>query len=454
MKNQVDRGQPTRPVDRWPRKALQPTISAMRILIHGINYAPELTGIGKYTGEMAEKLASEGHDVTVITAPPYYPEWKVHSAYKKKGWYVEHSNGVKIYRVPLYVPAKVSSIKRIVHEFSFLSASVPVWFGFLFKKKFDVVLSIAPPFHLGVLPLLYGKIRRSPVISHIQDLQIDAAQKLGMIRNNRLLKLMFSLERFILKHSANVTTISNGMMRNILKKGIENDKTAVVPNWVDTEHIKPTPVQDSLRHKFNIPLNHKVVMYSGNLGEKQGLEVIIEVAEMLKLRSDVHFLIVGTGGMKDALVRMAEEKELQNIHFHPLQPYEQLNALLATADAHLVLQRASAADLVMPSKLGGILAAGGCAIVTASPGTYLHDIVDTHQMGIIAKPESANALLKAIEESIDGEGVDVYKTNARFFAERNLAKGHILGHLESHLEWMAVRDDKKVRVPRYTISHA
>lgn len=425
----------------------------MRILIQGINYAPELTGIGKYTGEMAEKLAEEGHDVTVITAPPYYPEWKVHASYKKKGWYVEHSKGVRIYRVPLYVPSKVSSLKRIIHEFSFLSATVPIWFSFLFKKKYDIIFSIAPPFHLSFMPLVYGKLRSAPVISHIQDLQIDAAKELGMIKNKKFLNLMFSLERFILRHSANVTTISNGMMRNIRRKGIADEKTTVLPNWVDTDFISPLPVEASLRNKFNIPLTDKVVMYSGNLGEKQGLEIIMDVAENFRKRTDLHFLIVGSGGMKDELQKLAADKALSNIHFHPLQPYEELNALLASADVHLVLQKKSAADLVMPSKLSGILAAGGCAVVTASPGTYLCDIVEANQIGVVVEPESVSALTSAINDSLDGAHVAACRRNARLFAEQNLAKEQILMRLESHLEWMAARDER-VPVPQLTISHA
>src|SRR5690606_16979965 len=193
----------------------------MRILIHGINYTPELTGIGKYTGEMAEWLAQQGHDVHVLTALPYYPEWSVHESYRGKKWHTETLNKVNVHRAPLYVPKDVSSAKRIIHEFSFLLSTMPFWIKWIFtKKKFDVVFCIAPPFHLAFFPWIYKNLRGNVWITHIQDLQVDAAKDLGMIRNRTLLKAMFGLERFFLKKGSRVSTISKGMREKILLKGL------------------------------------------------------------------------------------------------------------------------------------------------------------------------------------------------------------------------------------------
>src|SRR6476620_12650937 len=159
----------------------------MKILICGINYAPELTGIGKYTGEMANWLAANGHTVEIITAMPYYPQWEISKNYKKKWWHKENIDGVKVYRCPLYVPKKISAGKRIIHEFSFVLSTLPIWIKKLFSKKYDVVVSVSPPFHLGALPVLYSKLRRTKMVTHIQDLQVDVAKELKMINNKRLL---------------------------------------------------------------------------------------------------------------------------------------------------------------------------------------------------------------------------------------------------------------------------
>jgi colanic acid biosynthesis glycosyl transferase WcaI len=404
----------------------------MRILIFGINYSPELTGIGKYTGEMGSWLAMNGHDVHVVTAVPYYPEWEVHEEYKGKYWIKENIDGATVHRIPLYVPKDVTSLKRIIHEFSFVLGIIPVWFKFLFKRKFDVVFCAAPPFHLGILPLLYSKIKGVPMITHIQDLQVDAAKELGMIKNKAFLNLMFSIERFILKKSKKVSTISLGMQLKIHAKGISSEKQLLFPNWVDENNIMPLPKEQSLRGEFGLKDSDKVILYSGNLGEKQGLEVIIDVAEKYRSRKDVYFIIVGSGGGKEKLEQSTKDAGLNQVLFFPLQPYNKLSALLATADVHLVLQKKSAADLVMPSKLTGILAAGGCAIVTAEPGTSLHVIISQYNMGLLIEPESVQSLRDGIEFAIDND-LDVYKINARKYAEAYLSKENILRDFEQQL---------------------
>ncbi|MDE1190776.1 MAG: WcaI family glycosyltransferase [Arachidicoccus sp.] len=407
----------------------------MRILIYGINYAPELTGIGKYTGEMAEWLAKKGHEVHVITAMPYYPEWKVHEKYKGKKWFTEVLNDVHVHRCPMYVPAEVNSKKRIIHEFSFVLSTSVYWMKFLFGKKFDIVFCIAPPFHLGYNPVFYKFFRRSRLIYHIQDLQVDAAKDLGMINNRAFLNLMFGMEKWLMKKSTKVSSISNGMIKKIKAKGIPDSKIIFFPNWVDDAVVYPLSKEDSLRRELNIDMETKVILYSGNLGEKQGLEIIIEAAKEYLNNKDILFLICGSGGGKEKLMQLANDAGLQNIRFLPLQPYEKLSALLAVADIHLVLQKKSAADLVMPSKLTGILAAGGYALVAAEKGTSLYEVIDTYQAGAIIEPESVYSLKEGIAQAVGNpQNFLQVKKNAREYAEKFLAKEHILHNFGQELE--------------------
>jgi len=404
----------------------------MRIAIYGINYAPELTGIGKYTGEMASWLGRQGHDVHVITAMPYYPEWQVHKKYRKRWWFTEKMDGVTVYRCPLYVPKKITPSKRIVHEFSFLLSVLPFWFRSFFRKKYDLVVCVTPPFHLGILPLIYSKIRGVALISHVQDLQVDAAKNLVMIKNSRLLNLMFGAERFILKRSTAVSTISQGMLRKIKEKNVPGGRTILFPNWVDANFIRPLPKEQSLRSEFGIPYEDKVILYSGNLGEKQGLNIILDVADHFLNKKNVHFLIVGSGGNKHMLEKQVAEKKLTNMKFFPLAEYEKLPSLLAVADLHLVLQKKSASDLVMPSKLTGILAAGGCPVVTADPDTTLYDVIDRNNMGILVKPECPDSLIKELDRALNTDLTDL-RTNAREFAIRHLSRHFVMQKFEEEM---------------------
>jgi len=404
----------------------------MRILIFGINYSPELTGIGKYTGEMGTWLVARGHDVAVVTAKPYYPEWEIHPVYRRGGWMKEQWDGATVYRVPLYVPKEVTAKKRVLHELSFLGGVLPPWFALLLKKKYDVVISISPPFHLGFYAWAYAKLRGAKLVTHIQDLQVDAAKELGMINNRRLLNGMFRAERFLLRHSDAVSSISLGMKRKILEKGIPDSKYIMFPNWVDVYAIRPLPKSRSLRREWNIPDTDTVVLYSGNLGEKQGLEIILKAAEHFRSQKQIHFIICGTGGAGDRLKELAAQAGLLQVRFYPLQPYDKLSALLATADIHLVLQKKSASDLVMPSKLTGILASGGFPIVSTVPDSALYEVVAGHRLGLIIEPESTDALVQGLQQALATD-LTVFRENARRYAEQFLAKEGILPEFEQNL---------------------
>ena len=187
----------------------------MRFLIYGINYFPELTGIGKYTGEMCEWLAKQGHDVTVITSNPYYPEWKIHNGYRN--WFSrEMVSGVEVLRCPLYVPGRVTGKTRILQEISFIFSSFFYWFRMLFRRRYDVVICISPPFHTCAFGIMYAKVKGGHLLCHIQDLQVDAAEKLQRLKNRRFLKVLINLERFLLKSVDTVSTISEGMLAKIV----------------------------------------------------------------------------------------------------------------------------------------------------------------------------------------------------------------------------------------------
>lgn len=393
-------------------------------MIYGINYFPEMTGIGKYTGEMAAFMAAEGHEVEVITAPPYYPKWVVADEYKGRGWVEERIAGVTVRRAPLYVPTSVTGARRIVHELSFVLASLRYWV-FSYLRRYDLIICVSPPFYLGLPALVHKMVYGTPVVSHVQDLQVDAARQLKIIKGEVLLRVLEVFEQFLLRRMDRVSTISTGMLDRLRLKGVGAEKLLLFPNWVDEKVIYPLPREQSLRKEWGFEEDDRVILYAGNLGVKQGLGYLLSLAEDFKHREEVHFVIVGDGGKKEELIRDVATRSLTNVQFKPLQPLAKLAACLAAADVHLVLQLKAAADLVMPSKLTNILAVGGHALITADVGSTLYEVVYEHKLGTLVPAEDASALAEGLRRVLSKEGV-ADAVGAKEFAAKNLNKQNIL----------------------------
>lgn len=391
-----------------------------RILLIGGNFAPEPTGIGKYNGEMISWLAANGYDCTVITTYPYYPQWAVQAPYDriKKRFKKEVAGNITIYRCPQYVPAVPSGKKRILQDASFAASAFIKVLQLVWSRKFDIVITVAPPFHLGLLAVLYKKLRGATVVYHVQDLQIEAARDLAMIRSKRLINMMLKLEQLILRNADHVSSIADGMIRKISDK--TGREVLLFPNWVDISQFHPLTDKAALKEAFGFSAADKIVLYSGAIGEKQGLETLLHVAAAWQHQPDIKFLICGSGPYKVKLEQMAAQLQLKNTTFLPLQPAEQFNRFLNMADVHLVIQKSHASDLVMPSKLTTILAVGGIALITANAGTGLHELVSRHNIGILIDAENQEALQAGIGRAISENTADIAR-NARDYAAAHLS---------------------------------
>jgi colanic acid biosynthesis glycosyl transferase WcaI len=192
-----------------------------------------------------------------------------------------------------------------------------------------------------------------------------------------------------------VSTISNRMLAHLRQKGVRQGRCVLFPNWVDPRVIFPLREErERLRHEFGFPAENTILLYSGNMGNKQGLEVLIEAAKLVRSRPEILFVLCGDGAQRQYLEQRA--RGLENVQFLAVQPLDRLNALLNTADIHLLPQRAGAEDLVLPSKLAGMLASGVPVILMANQGTELAAI--GQQVGVVVPPEDAAALVGAIFE--------------------------------------------------------
>jgi colanic acid biosynthesis glycosyl transferase WcaI len=404
----------------------------MKLLIHDINYTPEPTGIGKYTGEMGSWLAARGHEVHVITAPPHYPEWRLGAAYRGKGWHTEEMDGARVHRAPLYVPdiKKLDAKRRILLETSFTLSSLRWWLPvFLSRERFDAVIAVCPPLQDGLPPYLYGLLRGVPWVFHIQDLQVDAALRLGILHKGVLSGVLYRVENFLLRHATCVSAITEPMRERASTKGAA--RTLLFPNWADTEFIRPLPCCNPVRAKLGASENDILVLYSGNMGEKQGLELVLEAAARLRCHANVKFALVGAGAARGRLEALASERGLGNVRFFDLFAWEDVPRLLAAGDIHLVVQRREAADLVMPSKLANILAAGRPSIATAESGTALEQVLSEHCAGLVTPPGDIEAFVIALQDLIGNSAKrHTMGRNARAYAEACLDKDAILSRFE------------------------
>lgn len=257
----------------------------MRILILGLNFHPELTGIGKYTGELGAWLSGAGHQLRVVTTPPYYPYWRVQSGYRWWQYRHEKAGGMHVYRCPLWVPARPSGIKRLVHLLSFAVSSLPVLLSQV-QWHADVVICIAPAFFCAPFAWIAARISGAKVWLHIQDFELDAATNLGLLPSGHVLTAFASaVERWLLGRFDRVSTISGRMVARLVEKGLSPEKTYLFPNWVDTRSIFTWSAdRQSFRELLGIPDDQVVILYSGNMGQKQGLECLVEAAKRLASR--------------------------------------------------------------------------------------------------------------------------------------------------------------------------
>jgi len=381
-----------------PTNAPKKKSNAHKILIYGLNFWPEPVGIGKYTGELAYWLAAQGYEVRVITSPSYFPEWKV----ENNRYRVETANAVCITRCPLWVPRHPSGLTRLVHLASFALSSLPVVMGQL-RWQPDAVMTVAPAFFCAPVSLLFRSLCRDQpkTILHIQDFELDAAFELGLLKGRIIRQIAEQGERWLLRGFDQVSSISVRMQQRTISKGVAPSRALVLPNWIDVQRIRPHSISERkinpYRKELRIGNEMVVAMYSGSMNKKQGLEVLVATIKLLKHRKDIVWLLAGEGPSKRQL--LIELKGYGNVKILPLQPAERINDWLNSADIHLLPQKAGAADLVLPSKLLGMMASGRPVVAGAAADTELGKLVD--QCGLRVSPDDDEAFAQAVGKLCD-----------------------------------------------------
>ena len=369
----------------------------LRILILGLNYAPEPVGIGPYTAELAEDLCARGHRVSVVAARPYYPAWRVDPAFAGTGYSRRMEAGVDVTRCPIYVPRAPNGMRRMLHHASFGLAALGPMLARAWAMRPDIVLTVAPSLIASPVAWVAAAACGAKRWLHIQDFEVEAAFATGLVDSGGMVaRVAAAVERWVLARANRVSTISPQMCARLADKGVPAERIVEVRNWARLEAIAPLAGPSPYATRWGLEGRH-VALYSGNIANKQGIGIVLEAARRLAHRPDIVFVVCGEGPNRAVLE--AASADLGTIRFYDLQPKEQLNDLLGLAAVHLLPQLEGAADLVLPSKLTNMLASGRPVVATAAAGTGL--AIEVAGCGVVTPPGDAAAFAVAIAALVD-----------------------------------------------------
>lgn len=366
----------------------------MKILVWGINYAPEVSGIAPFNAALCEYLVGRGHSVTMLTTFPYYPQWRRRPEDSGKLTETEVINGVTVARVWHYVPKKLSSLKRIIHEATFLVLS---FLKVLQMEKFDVAVVMSPPLGLGFFAWLFSKLKRTPFVFHVQDLQPDAAMSLGMLKPSNFTKLLYKLEALAYAKAARVSGICRGMLNAYEKKGVPSEKIIFFPNGVAIPAASYFPAPGAFRAKQKIGPEICIATYSGNLGAKQGLDILLDVAEKL-IDEPIKIVICGDGARRATMEQEVADRRLKNLLMLPLQDEMGYREMMVDTSIALITQIAGTGQFFFPSKLLSAMVFRRPVLAVADHDSELSHAVKESACGRVVEPGDVDGLAKALKE--------------------------------------------------------
>lgn len=404
------------------------------VLIIGVNYAPELTGIAPYTTALAEHLARRGHRVNVITGMPHYPSWKIQSEYAGKLSVVEERNGVRVIHRALYVPTRQTALRRAAYESSFLLTGLP----FPSLRRPDAIIGVVPTLSGGALARLLAARYRTQYGLLFQDLMAPAAAQSGIAGGRRAAAATRAAEHWTVGRASVVAAVSRAFLPYLESLGVSAERLVHMPNW--TIVAEPNPgAHTPTRERLGWQPNETIVLHAGNMGNKQHLEqVLVAAGESrhapgLMTGRALRFVLLGDGSQRGTLESQVAASGLGNVTFLGPEPDTTYTDVLAAADVLLVTERATVRDMALPSKLTSYAAAGRPVVAAVNPGGATGAEINRVGMGLVVPAEEPWALLRAVEricsdpslaQSLGAAGSTYARTALR--ADLGLARGEEL----------------------------
>jgi len=388
----------------------------VNLLVLCPHFAPDVAPTGEVITSITGELAARGHQLHVVTSLPWYRHHRIEEGWNGKMVREQVTDWGRITRVHPFptdkrnIPARALAFGGFTALTGLLAAAS--------RPRPDAVLAMSPPLTLGLAGWMTARLRGAPFVFNIQDVFPDVAVELGMITNPSLIRMASALEHFTYMRSDAVTVLSDDLRDNVTAKlrGNRPDRVRVIPNFVDIEHIKPAPRENRYREEFGLT-GKTVVMYAGNVGFSQALDLVLEAAAALAHDPDLVFVINGGGAARADLERKASGA--RNVRFVDMQPKDRLPEVLAAADIHVVPLRRGLARSSVPSKMYSILAAGRPIVASVDAGTEVAAVVERANAGIAVPPDDPEAFTKALARMVaDPDEVERMGRAGRAFVER------------------------------------
>lgn len=370
----------------------------MKLLVLCPHFAPDVAPTGEVMTSIATALADRGHELHVVTSLPWYREHRVEPGWGGRLWRTERTSWGRITRLHPFPTDKTNIPARAIAFAGFTGLSTVA--GLVARGRPDAVMVMSPPLPLGVAGWLAAASRRAPFVFNIQDVFPDVAVELGAITDPRVIAAASWLERFLYRRADAVTVLSEDLRDNVAGKLGRHrpERVEVIPNFVDTERIVPAEPDNAYRREYDLT-GRTVVMYAGNVGLSQSLDLVVDAARRHRDRDDLVFVINGGGSALEGL--RAQAAGLANLRFVPMQPRERLPEVLAAADLHLVPLRRGLARSSVPSKLYSILAAGRPVLASVDAGTEVATTIERAGAGVSVPPEDPDAFCAALDALLD-----------------------------------------------------
>jgi len=390
----------------------------MRILLFSLYFVPDIASTGVLMTQLCEDLQKMGHEITVVTTFPHYIAGQIWPEYRRKIIEKASHNGIRILRTYIYASDNKEALPgRVLNYGSFNVLSTIVG---LFSGRQDVIIAPSPPLTIGLAAYLVSRAKGIPFIYNLQDIYPEVAVKLGALKSRPFISFFERMERFVYDKAEHVTVLSKGFCDNLLRKGVPGNKITIIPNFADTDFIKPLPkVNDfSKRHGLS---DKFVVMHAGNVGFSQDLAGMLECAKLLYNEARIEFVIVGDGAAKASLQEEARRMRLDNVRFLSFQPREDLPHLRAAADVQVALLKQGIAASSVPCKVYEIMASGRPVIAGLDPGSDTWELIREARCGICIEPENPQELANAVLTLYHDEALrrKLAQNGRRFVVENN-----------------------------------